>query len=96
MVNENEPIEEPEGEDKYEDLVTEEPELPVELEDAGVAQTLEEAEQETQQKTDIQAMVQDALSIGFEGRGIVDRLEIAGVVHEEEMEKIAKDLGLGA
>lgn len=39
--------------------------------------------------------VQDACSIGFEGRGIVDRLEIAGVVHEESMEKISNELGLG-
>lgn len=38
--------------------------------------------------------VQDILSIGYEGRGIVERLEIAGVAHEEEMEKLAKDLGL--
>jgi len=43
---------------------------------------------------DIIQNVQDALSIGFEGRGIVERLEIAGVAHEEEMEKIARDLGI--
>ena len=41
------------------------------------------------------SMVQDALSIGFEGRGIIDRLEIAGVAHEEEMDKLAKELGMG-
>jgi len=35
-----------------------------------------------------------AHSIGFEGRGIVDRLEIAGVAHEQEMEKLSKELGL--
>lgn len=40
------------------------------------------------------SMSQDALSIGYEGRGISDRLEIAGVVHEEEMEKLSKELGL--
>jgi hypothetical protein len=40
------------------------------------------------------SQVQDALSIGFEGRGIIDRLEIAGVAHEEELEKLSKDLGL--
>lgn len=48
-------------------------------------------------KVDFLAIVsnsQDACSIGFEGRGIIDRLEIAGVVHEQEMEKIAKDAGL--
>lgn len=40
------------------------------------------------------SMVQDGLSIGYEGRGIIDRLEIAGVAHEEELEKLSKDLGL--
>lgn len=40
------------------------------------------------------SQVQDALSIGFEGRGIADRLEIAGVAHEAELEKLSKDLGL--
>lgn len=43
---------------------------------------------------DIIQNTQDMLSIGYEGRGIVERLEIAGVAHEEEMEKLAKDLGL--
>lgn len=43
---------------------------------------------------DIIMNVQDALLIGLEGRGIVERLEIAGVAHEEEMEKIARDLGI--
>lgn len=38
--------------------------------------------------------VQDACSIAFEGRHIIDLLEVAGVVHEEEMQKIAKDTGL--
>ncbi len=38
--------------------------------------------------------VQDALSIGFEGRGRVEDLELAGVAHEEEMEKLSKELGL--
>lgn len=38
--------------------------------------------------------VQDATSIGYEGRGRVDILEIAGVAHEEEMEKLTKELGL--
>ena len=36
----------------------------------------------------------NAHSIGFEGRGIIDRLEIAGVAREEELEKLSKDLGL--
>jgi len=40
------------------------------------------------------SMVQDGLSIGYEGRGIVDRLEIAGVAHEEELDKLSKELGL--
>ena len=39
--------------------------------------------------------VQVAASIAFEGRHIVDLLEIAGVVHQEEMERIGKELGLG-
>jgi patatin-like phospholipase/acyl hydrolase len=38
--------------------------------------------------------VQAVTSIGYEGRGIADRLEIAGVAHEEEMEKLSKELGL--
>ncbi len=38
---------------------------------------------------------QDALSIGFEGRGRIEDLEVAGVAHEEEMEKLSRDLGLG-
>ena len=38
--------------------------------------------------------VQDATSIGYEGRGRVDILEVAGVAHEEELEKLSKDLGL--
>lgn len=38
--------------------------------------------------------VHNAHSIGFEGRGIMDRLEIAGVAHEEEMEKLTKELGI--
>lgn len=40
------------------------------------------------------SIVQDATSIGYEGRGRVDILEIAGVAHEEEMEKLTKELGL--
>ena len=36
----------------------------------------------------------NAHSIGYEGRGIIDRLEIAGVAHDEEMENISKQLGL--
>lgn len=40
------------------------------------------------------SMSQDALSIGFEGRGRVEDLEVAGVAHEQEMEKLSKDLGL--
>jgi len=37
---------------------------------------------------------QVATSIGYEGRGIADRLEIAGVAHEEEYDKLSKELGL--
>lgn len=53
-----------------------------------------EEDDDTVPVIDIIMGVQDALSIGYEGRGIVERLEIAGVAHEEEMEKLAKDLGL--
>lgn len=41
------------------------------------------------------SMVQDATSIGYEGRGRIEDLEVAGVAHEEEMEKLTKELGLG-
>lgn len=41
------------------------------------------------------SMTQDALSIGYEGRGRVEDLEVAGVAHEEEMEKLSRELGLG-
>lgn len=40
------------------------------------------------------SQVQDGLSVGYEGRGRIDLLEIAGVAHEEEMEKLSKELGL--
>ena len=40
-------------------------------------------------------MVQVATSIGYEGRGRVEDLEVAGVAHEQEMEKLSKELGLG-
>ena len=38
--------------------------------------------------------VSDATSIGLEGRDRVEILEVAGVAHEQEMEKITKELGL--
>jgi len=41
------------------------------------------------------SMVQDATSIGYEGRGRVEDLEVAGVAHEQEMENLSKELGLG-
>jgi hypothetical protein len=41
------------------------------------------------------SMVQDATSIGYEGRGRVEDLEVAGVAHEQEMEQLSKELGLG-
>lgn len=40
------------------------------------------------------SIVQDVLSKAFEGRHIIDLLELAGVAHEEEMEKLSKELGL--
>lgn len=45
---------------------------------------------------DIISWVQDGLSIGFEGRGIGDRLEVAGAASDEEMEKLSKQLGLSS
>ncbi len=42
----------------------------------------------------IVSMMQDALSIGFEGRGRIEDLEVAGVAHEEELEKLSKELGI--
>jgi len=136
----------------YEDLQSTEPERDIGDEDAEMPKSLAEMEEETGQKTDIQAilriltpkfpskelndvlqpamvsrifadnlldkmkllvlrqlqinaptdeidligvisMVQDGLSIGFEGRGIVDRLEIAGASREEEVEKLSRELG---
>ena len=137
----------------YEDLVSEEAERDVGLDEIGMPRTLAEAEEGTEQKTDLQVAmrallpkfrdrkrndllqsamvsrifpdnfidrhfvtvaclieeleaeedipfieilteVQDALLIGYEGRGRIDILEIAGVAHEEELEKLSKDLGL--
>lgn len=55
-------------------------------------------EQEGEDDIDFAAIVtgvQASTSIGYEGRGIADRLEIAGVAHEEELEKLTKELGLG-
>ena len=38
---------------------------------------------------------QAATSIGYKGQGRIDILEVAGAAREQEMEKLAKDLGLG-
>ena len=40
------------------------------------------------------SLVQDGLSIGYEGRGRVEILEAVGASREEELEKLSKDLGL--
>ena len=40
--------------------------------------------------------VQDATSRGYEGRQRAEDLELAGAAHEEEMEKLSKELGLGS
>jgi len=37
---------------------------------------------------------QVGISIGFEGRGIIDRAEMYGAARESEMERLSKDLGL--
>lgn len=37
---------------------------------------------------------QVATSIGYERRGRIDILEVAGVAHEEEMQKLSKELGI--
>ncbi len=137
----------------YEGLIIEEDERSVELGDLPRTQTLSEAEQETEQISDIKSvlkylhhqyrdkqlnellqsaassrifpdnlldkqyaiaapyieshaddpdfdvmgtisMVQDALSRGFEGRQRLEDLEIGGVIHEEEIDKLSKELGL--
>lgn len=44
--------------------------------------------------TAIISVVQDALSIGFEGRHIADTLELAGAETSEELDKLSKSLGL--
>lgn len=36
----------------------------------------------------------NAHSIGYEGRGIVDRLEIAGAARDDELDKLSKELGM--
>lgn len=41
---------------------------------------------------DLMMNVQDFLSIGYNGMGIVERLEMAGVAREEELEKQVRDL----
>lgn len=41
------------------------------------------------------SQVQDALSIGYEGRHIVDVSELFGVTRDQDMDKLVKDLGLG-
>ncbi len=138
---------------KYEDLLIEDEERPVDLENLPRAQSLSEAEDETQQVSDLKmvlkylhpqypdkklntklqsaaasrifadnlldkqysivapyieehaedpdfdlmgsiSIIQDALSRGFEGRQRVEDLEIGGVIHEEEVEKLSKELGL--
>lgn len=43
---------------------------------------------------DIIMGIQDGLSIGYEGKGIVDRMELAGVARDEEIEKLARDLNI--
>jgi hypothetical protein len=138
----------------YEDLVTEEPEREVSLEDYEAPKSVSEVEEETQQTSDIKAILSSLMPklkharlnelakstmvsrifpdnlldrtkmmalclleeydeydpnipvldifigandinlIGYEGRRIVELLELAGVAHEEEMQKLAKDLGL--
>lgn len=40
------------------------------------------------------SMVQDATSIGYEGRGRIEDLEVAGVSRDEEIEKLSKELGI--
>lgn len=150
MVDENDEELKP---TRYEDLVIEEDERPVALEGLSRVQSLSEAEEETQQISDIKmvlkylhhqypdkklnnilqsaassrifpdnlldkqflitmshieqhaedpdfdvvgiiSMVQDAMSRGFEGRQRVEDLEIGGVIHEEDIDKLSKELGL--
>ncbi|KKN79350.1 hypothetical protein LCGC14_0341320 [marine sediment metagenome] len=155
MADEFEDIEELEGQpiSTYEQLVTQEGERGDGIEESGAPPSLSEAEDEKEDKSDLQtamrvllptyknprinellksamvgrifpdnfidkhflitaslieeidpeddvdvvgiiSQVQDGLSIGYEGKGRIDILEIAGVAHEEEMEKLSKELGL--
>ena len=55
-------------------------------------------EHEGEPDIDIVAIItgaQVATSKAYEGKHIIDILEIAGVAHEEELEKLSKDLGIG-
>lgn len=150
---EEEKIEITAKEDSYDDIVTEEPERPIDLPEGGGVTTLSEAEEQGAHVSDIQAIakhlhfqykdkmlneilqsaassrifadnlldkgyaivanyledhefdeecdpifiinvVQDACSRGFEGRQRIEDLELAGVIHEEELEKIAQSMGV--
>lgn len=54
-------------------------------------------EQEGEPDIDVMGIInktQDAHSIGYEGRYRGEIIELAGVAHEEEMEKLSKELGL--
>lgn len=44
--------------------------------------------------TGVISMIQDFLSVGFEGRGIADLEELAGAETSEELDKLSKSLGL--
>ena len=139
---------------KYEELVHEESEREVNIDDIDIAPTLSEQEEETEQISDLKAVlkylhpqhpnrklnfilqsaaasrifpdnlldkhfaiaapyieenadddpnfdimgtistIQDAVLRGYEGRQRIEDLEIGGVIHEEEMEKLSKGLGL--
>ncbi len=64
-----------------------------------VMSLIEESEIDDNADIDVVGIIsatQDGLSIGYKGQGRIDILEIAGVAHEEEIEKLAKELGMGA
>jgi hypothetical protein len=45
---------------------------------------------------EIITLAQDALLIGFEGRGIGDMLELAGVVKQNELDHLSRELGMAS
>ena len=72
------------------------PENYIDLNYLIVASYLEEhAEDANVNFAKVVTAVQTATSIGNQGMGRIDVLEIAGVAHEEKLDQISKELGIG-